>query len=92
MAQFVKRELETLFVHRFSLATMPIPNIFKNSARYWVLGGLLIGWVVYTPSTSSKPTPLTISSYLGLELFALSASLNTYISSATTVFPTCRLN
>lgn len=32
---FAKREYETLFIHRFSNATMPIKRIFINSAHYW---------------------------------------------------------
>lgn len=32
---YVKRLLETIFVHRFSHATMPIRNLFKNCSYYW---------------------------------------------------------
>ncbi len=32
---YAKRILETIFVHRFSHATMPIMNLFKNCSYYW---------------------------------------------------------
>ncbi|XP_075257915.1 very-long-chain enoyl-CoA reductase-like [Convolutriloba macropyga] len=32
---YAKRILETIFVHRFSHATMPIRNLFKNCTYYW---------------------------------------------------------
>lgn len=32
---YVKRLLETIFVHRFSHNTMPLRNLFKNCSYYW---------------------------------------------------------
>lgn len=50
LAHYVKREIETVFVHRFSSGTMPLFNIFKNSTHYWVLSGLLLAAAIYRPA------------------------------------------
>lgn len=49
---FVKRELETLFVHRFSHGTMPASYIIRNSAHYWLLAGLMSAVSIYGPWNS----------------------------------------
>ncbi|KAG0052186.1 3-oxo-5a-steroid 4- dehydrogenase [Gryganskiella cystojenkinii] len=49
MLHFLKREYETVFVHRFSHGTMPFRNVFKNSAHYHLLSGLNLAYWVYGP-------------------------------------------
>eukprot|EP00118_Oscarella_pearsei_P028552 m.2465 g.2465 ORF g.2465 m.2465 type:complete len:313 (+) comp8668_c0_seq1:45-983(+) len=51
---YAKRLLETLFVHRFSHATMPRGNLFKNCSYYWSFGCYISYYVnhpLYTPPT-----------------------------------------
>lgn len=50
---FVKREIETLFVHRFSASTMPFSYVFRNSAHYWLLCGVYMSVFLYGPAAST---------------------------------------
>lgn len=80
-AHFFKRELETVFVHRFSLATMPVRNIFKNSAHYWVFAGALIAYFTYSPTApTAKPSnPLITYPALAMYIVGELGNLNTHL-------------
>ncbi|KAI1107404.1 3-oxo-5-alpha-steroid 4-dehydrogenase-domain-containing protein [Jackrogersella minutella] len=77
-AHFVKRELETMFLHKFSAATMPFAFVFRNSFFYWALAGLLGALELYAPFSPAAlapdaPTPLT---YFGFFLYAFGEVAN----------------
>jgi very-long-chain enoyl-CoA reductase len=64
---FLKRELETIFVHKFSRPTMPLTNLFKNCAYYWCFGAV-IGYPLCSPSYA-PPADLQVT--IGLVIFVL---------------------
>ena len=70
---FVKRELETLYVHRFGNDTMPLANIFKNSGYYW----LFAFWIAHSSLHPLYTVPANSSRRLfGVGLFVIAELLN----------------
>lgn len=68
---FVKREYETVFVHKFSLSTMPLFNLFKNCTHYWLLAGVNMAYWIYAPSSYAALASKNIDyiNVLGLALY-----------------------
>ncbi|KAH9821603.1 3-oxo-5-alpha-steroid 4-dehydrogenase-domain-containing protein [Melampsora americana] len=101
MAHFVKRELETILkveqklvllklsfnsVHRFSNATMPFLNVFKNSFHYWILSGVLLALPIYGQNSSSYKlattvfdSPVWLGSCLALWTYAELSNLTVHL-------------
>lgn len=58
---YAKRILETFFVHRFSKGTMPLLNLYRNSAYYWGFAALVSYFVnhpLYTPPPTTRAVAL----------------------------------
>jgi very-long-chain enoyl-CoA reductase len=81
---FIKREHETLSIHKFSLTTMPFFNVFKNSAHYWLLSGVNIAYWIYSPTSyTAKSGPwINYMNIVGFVLYAFGevSNLHTHIT------------
>uniref|UniRef100_M4BCI4 Uncharacterized protein n=1 Tax=Hyaloperonospora arabidopsidis (strain Emoy2) TaxID=559515 RepID=M4BCI4_HYAAE len=70
---FIKRESETLFVHRFSRPTMPLRNLFKNCSYYWTFAAV-VGFPLCHPEYTGPTSLVQIGA--GLVLMGISELLN----------------
>lgn len=64
---YAKRILETMFIHRFSNATMPVTNLLKNCSYYWGFAA----YIAYHINHSLYTSPSTNQVYLGLAGFSI---------------------
>lgn len=68
LGHFLKREFETIFVHKFSRPTMPFFNLFKNCGYYWTFGAV-IGYPLCDPGFTPPSDEFV---YTGLAIFIIS--------------------
>lgn len=75
VAHYLKREYETIFVHRFGNETMPFKRVFINSIHYWGTFGALVGYFFLHPLYTEPNFPLPVK-YGLIGAFALFQFLN----------------
>jgi very-long-chain enoyl-CoA reductase len=73
---YMKREYETIYVHRFSAETMPWTNIIKNSTHYWVINGLLGMYFFLRPDYTAPAWLSAEGSYVIFALFCFCELMN----------------
>ena len=76
MEHYVKRCLESLFVHRFGLSTMPSYMIVLGILYYWVLAGLIVGMCIFSENYAVPKTGGWIASCVTFLLFAFAEYMN----------------
>lgn len=65
---YLKRIVESIYVHDFSKSTMPMKNLLTNCLYYWVLYGVVCGYTLYNPNYV-EDSPRSFVRYLIAFLF-----------------------
>ena len=73
---FIKRELESVFVHIFGRGTVPVKRIFTNSAHYWITYGLLTTTQVFFFRSEAHDWPSSSYYYVFFAVWSVSQKIN----------------
>lgn len=80
MFHYLKREFESVFIHRFSNSTMPFQRIFYNCTYYWGFGGIFIGYFLFHPLYTDYEMPVACHfGILGFYLLAQFMNFRTHL-------------
>lgn len=60
---YTKRIFETFFVHKFSHSTMPLANLYRNCAYYWLFAGY-VAYFINHPFYTAPPANQTHAAFV----------------------------
>ena len=68
ISHFIKRVLESMFIHVFSRQTMPLKNLAINCTYYWIIFGVSVGYSIFNKGYE-EPTFLPLLRYFFFFIF-----------------------